>query len=149
VPGGFPRHTYNPRVELQLETRLAEVRDNLCKLATVTGQTKSGKTVLARKILPREDCVWIDGGVVSAENDFWDVVIEQLDLFQGSQKQATDQTSAKLSGKVSAGANFLVAKGSGEIGTEIQNTEGEVATSTRTPVPGSSLFAACLRLVYR
>jgi hypothetical protein len=51
VPGGFPRHTYNPRVELQLEEKLAEVKDNLCKLVTVTGQTKSGKTVLARKIL--------------------------------------------------------------------------------------------------
>ena len=48
VPGGFPRHTYNPRVDLQLEQRLAEVKDNLCKLVTVTGQTKSGKTVLAR-----------------------------------------------------------------------------------------------------
>ena len=52
VPGGFPRHTYNPRLELQLEMKLAESRDNLCKLVTVTGQTKSGKTVLARKIFP-------------------------------------------------------------------------------------------------
>ena len=58
VPGGFPRHTYNPRVDLQLEERLVEGRDNLCKLVTVTGQTKSGKPVLARKILPPEEAVW-------------------------------------------------------------------------------------------
>ncbi len=67
VPGGFPRHTYNPRGALQLEGRVAEARENLCKLVTVTGQTKSGKTVLTRKTLPPEDCIWIDGGTVSEE----------------------------------------------------------------------------------
>lgn len=70
VPGGFPQHTYNPRVDLQLEAKLAESKENLCKLVTVTGQTKSGKTVLARRILPPEDSVWIDGGTVSVEDDF-------------------------------------------------------------------------------
>jgi|SRR5271157_684062 len=70
VPGGFPRYTYNPRVELQLEQRLSEARDNLCKLVTVTGQTKSGKTVLTKKVFPREEAVWVDGGIVSAEEDF-------------------------------------------------------------------------------
>lgn len=33
APGGFPRHTYNPRVDLNLEARLAEVKDNLSVLA--------------------------------------------------------------------------------------------------------------------
>lgn len=59
VPGGFPRHTYNPRIDLNLEEKLAEVKDNLCKLVTVTGQTKSGKTVLARKVLPPEESIWL------------------------------------------------------------------------------------------
>ena len=52
VPGGFPKHTYNPREELQLERKLSEAKDNLCKLVTVTGQTKSGKTVLAKRVFP-------------------------------------------------------------------------------------------------
>lgn len=29
VPGGFPRHTYNPRRTRKLEERLGEVADNL------------------------------------------------------------------------------------------------------------------------
>jgi hypothetical protein len=29
VPGDFPRHTYNPREDLQLENRLSEVRQPL------------------------------------------------------------------------------------------------------------------------
>ena len=69
VPGGFPKHTYNPRGELGLEQRLRESKNNLCKLVTITGQTKSGKTVLARKIFPPEEAVWIDGGTISEEEE--------------------------------------------------------------------------------
>lgn len=132
VPGGFPRHTYNPRVELQLEEKLAEVKDNLCKLATVTGQTKSGKTVLARKILPQEESIWIDGGVVSQENDFWDVIIEQLQLFQSTEQENKNETTSKIGGKGTAEANFLLAKGSGEINTELQKTRGATVIGGRT-----------------
>ena len=32
VPRGFRHHTYNPRVELQLEQKVTEVNDNLCTL---------------------------------------------------------------------------------------------------------------------
>ena len=60
VPGGFPHHTYNPRVELQLEEKLIEVKNNLCKFATGTGHAKSGKTVLVRKVLPDQEAIWID-----------------------------------------------------------------------------------------
>lgn len=131
VPGGFPRHTYNPRVELQLEDRLAEVKENLCKLVTVTGQTKSGKTVLARKILPPEEAIWIDGGTVSEEDDFWQVIIEQLNLFQSVEKENGEKSSGKIGAKGKAEANFLLAKGSGELSAEIEKTRGSSETKSR------------------
>ncbi len=135
VPGGFPRHTYNPRIELQLEHRLSESRRNLCKLVTVVGQTKSGKTVLARKVLPRDECVWVDGGTVAAEDDFWHVVLEQLDLFQGTQEQAFDETTSTVGGKASADANFLVAKGSGELSGQVAKKRASGRVKARSVSP--------------
>jgi hypothetical protein len=132
VPGGFPHHTYNPRVDLQLEEKLSEVKENLCKLVTVTGQTKSGKTVLARKILPPEESIWIDGGIVSREDDFWDVIIEQLQLFQTSVEETNEGTNSKIGGKGRAEANFFVAKGSGEISSELEKTRETRMMSSRT-----------------
>ena len=132
VPGGFPRHTYNPRVDLQLEEKLAEVKDNLCKLVTVTDQTKSGKTVLTRRIHPPEESIWIDGGVVSQEDDFWDVIIEQLQLFQSAEQEEKKETTSKMGGKGTAEANFLVAKGSGEISAELGKTRGTTVIGSRT-----------------
>jgi hypothetical protein len=135
VPGGFPRQTYNPRADLELESKLRESKENLCKLVTVTGQTKSGKTVLARSVLPREECVWVDGGIVSAEDDFWQVVLEQLDLFQGTEEETGSATTGTIAGKGSAGANLLVAKGTAEVGTELTKARSASRTRSRSVSP--------------
>lgn len=132
VPGGFPRHTYNPREGLQLEQRLSEAKANLCKLVTVTGQTKSGKTVLAKRVFPSEDTIWIDGGTVSAEEDFWQVAIEALGIFQTTSEQSSDATSSKVGAKGTAGANFLIAKGSAELAAEIGSSRTSALASGRT-----------------
>jgi hypothetical protein len=132
VPGGFPRHTYNPRADLQLEQKLAEARENLCKLVTVTGQTKSGKTVLTKKVFPREDAVWIDGGIVSTEDDFWQSIIEQLDLFQSRDKESSVDVEASIGAKAKAEASIVVAKGSGELRTEIARTSSSATRSGQT-----------------
>ena len=132
VPGGFPRHTYNPRTTLQLEQRLMEVCENLCKLATVTGHTKSGKTVLTRKVLPPEECVWIDGGLVGEEKDLWDLVVEQLELFQTSQQSVQTETAGSISAKAGAQGSLFVVKASGEAGASLSRKTSSTDTSTRS-----------------
>lgn len=131
VPGGFPKHTYNARADLKLETRMGETRDNLCKLVTVTGQTKSGKTVLARKVLPPEESIWIDGGAAGTEEEFWQLIVERLKLFQGEEAAEENETTSGIEGKGTAEANFIVAKGSGEVGAKIETMRGTAARKTR------------------
>lgn len=131
VPGGFPRHTYNPRESLSLEGQLSEVRENLCKLVTVTGHTKSGKTVLTRKVLPPESSVWVDGGVVSDEEDFWSIIIERLAAFQETSEGLEKGARSKVEGKASTGANFLVVQGKGELGASYESHENSSGERTR------------------
>jgi hypothetical protein len=132
VPGGFPEHTYNPRVRLNLERRLAECNQNLCKLVTVTGQTKSGKTVLAKRVLPRSNAVWVDGGTVSAEEDFWQGIIVELDLFQSKEEQSSNAVSGTLHVTGKAEASIIVARGSGEAGAEIGSVRGSGVKRTQS-----------------
>lgn len=131
VPGGFPRYTYNPRVGLQLEDRLSEVRRNLCKLVTITGQTKSGKTVLARKIIPQEESIWVDGGTVGEESDFWHVVIDGLSLFQEVTEEAGSEAAASINAKASGGFRFMGLGGTGEVGGEVGKTRSTAQGKTR------------------
>lgn len=131
VPGGFPRYTYNPRDSQNLESQLSEVKDNLCKLVTITGHTKSGKTVLTRKILPPDEAVWVDGGAVAAEDDLWTSVLEQLDAHSEQTSGHEDSSASTISGKATAGANFIIAKGEGEIGAEHERGRSNSTTKTR------------------
>ncbi len=132
MPGGFPRHTYNPRLELRLETKLKQVLENLCKLAIVTGHTKSGKTVLVRNVLPREDAVWVDGGAIGEEDDFWTTIIDQLQLFQEEGRVEEAETGAELSTKAKAGANFIFAKGEGEVGGRLSRGKRKATSKSKS-----------------
>lgn len=66
IAGGQPNITYNPRKKHKLEEQLKDYLDTGYKLLSVTGPTKSGKTVLCRKIIPIKKGVWIAGGQVQS-----------------------------------------------------------------------------------
>lgn len=132
VPGGFPRYTYNPRASRRLEERLAEVADNLCKLSTVTGHTKSGKTVLVRGAYPPDQAIWVDGGTVGEEEDFWSTIIEQLELFQDASEGSVSGRSNEIGTEGTAEANFLVAKGRAKLSAITGESRGTTISQTRT-----------------
>jgi hypothetical protein len=75
TPGGFPSVTYVSREHLNLEKRLQGALARGHGIITVTGPTKSGKTVLCRKVLGGEETLWIEGGRIREEKDFWDQVV--------------------------------------------------------------------------
>ena len=131
VPGGFPHHTYNPRVERNLEARIDEVSDNLCKLVTVTGHTKSGKTVLVRSKFPRSEAIWVDGGSVSYEEDFWSIIIEQLNLFQSHSEEEILEDTVENGIEGGGGLNGLVAKAEAKVSLREIEKNSETKSKTR------------------
>lgn len=105
VPGGMPELTYVPRTERDLERRLAEVEDNLCKLVVVTGPTKTGKTVLVRRVLKgQQPLIWIDGGLVQTEDDFWQECLQHLNaaLIVETEETNSDKNGTDTGGKIGA-----------------------------------------------
>lgn len=108
VPGGMPKLTYVPRTERHLESSLAEVQDNLCKLVVVTGATKTGKTVLVKKVLDgTSQTVWLDGGNIESFDGFLDDCLHALGVDLIVEKE--DATNHEIAGKVAAksGGKFL------------------------------------------
>lgn len=127
VPGGMPQHTYVDRAERDLENKLESVTDNLCKLVTLTGATKSGKTVLVNRIFPRlsGDNVWIDGGTIASENDLWSSILSSIDGYSGTEESETKESSQGFSGDIEAEAGVpLIAKGKGKVGASLSRKQG-------------------------
>ncbi len=77
VAGGLPSVTYISREEYNLETTMQDYLDARYKLLSISGSTKSGKTVLVRRTIPKQDSFWIPGGQVSDLNSFWEIVLKK------------------------------------------------------------------------
>lgn len=122
TPGGFPTITYISRKEKQLEERVSAAQEYLGKLVVVTGATKSGKTVLVDKVFPQNSSIWIDGGSISDENSFWEVIVEKADLFNEKEYIEQDTKSFSVGAEGSIEGSLFVKKGSatvkGEVGRE-------------------------------
>lgn len=146
VPGGFPELTYNPRTDLELEERLEDAKDYLCKLVMMTGSTKSGKSVLTNQVFPRNKCVWFDGGSFSLESDFWIDVLTQLEIFP-DQSENEDKSST-YTGTVKGGIEkqLLLFKLKGEAGASASAKEGSVNGQSRKGNPKTVAIQALREL---
>ena len=136
VPGGLPSFTYNPREEHRLEESLNRVNDNLCKLVIVTGPTKSGKTVLVKKIFPKEKSVWFDGGSFSSEEEFWLEIISQLDGFLDVSESTGSVSTRNKTAKGKAELTMLIPfpgipKASGEVSYQSNKQKQRTRTVNR------------------
>jgi hypothetical protein len=133
VPGGMPDLTYVPRTERDLERRLAEVKDNLCKLVVVTGPTKTGKTVLVRKVLRSDsNLVWIDGGLIKTEEDFWEECLHSVSELH--EVERTHETNSTDTNTTNAGLEIGFAGVKGKVGGGSDQTSGSKITSKKVLV---------------
>ena len=127
----MPQHTYVNRTERDLERRLKSAKDNLCKLVTLTGATKSGKTVLANRVFPRLEgnSIWIDGGIVKAEDDLWSAILNELKGFNSSDEVESSESGQSFTGGAEVEAGIpLFTKGKGKMDASLERRQGGSST---------------------
>lgn len=107
IAGGMPRVTYNPRNSLKLEDTLNEYLDNGYKLISVTGPTKSGKTVLVNKVIPIDSCILISGGSITQDADFWNIILDELGISVPDSLTMAKLSKDTTSATVSTGLNLF------------------------------------------
>ena len=145
TPGGMPRFTYVDCSGRDLEQRLGESKKHLCKMVTLTGVTKSGKTVLSNRIFPRleEDNVWIDGGSVRNENDFWSQILNELKGSTEFEKTTSQESTQNIDGKIGGKAGIpLLMEGKGEVGTGIGKKQSDSKKSKLSLSPRAAAILA-------
>lgn len=112
VAGGQPSYTYVPRKDLHLEEGIRDYLDTRYKILSVSGPTKTGKTVLVRSVIPRDDGIWISAGQIKTENDFWEHVLQQTDTFTEETRTAS-RSEGTTSGREYDGSAKLAGVGGG------------------------------------
>lgn len=80
IPGGLPKETYVERKHLGIEGQVtAWAQGAHTSLLSVSGPTKTGKTVLLKRFFP--DAVWFSGGAIDTAEEFWAAVCDELEVF--------------------------------------------------------------------
>lgn len=112
IPGGFPDTTYVPREHLSLEDHLTDWFDGRQKpLLSVSGPTKSGKTVLIRKVI--HNPIGLSGGAIDTADEFWMAVCDELEVFTDHTLSAGAGEKDSHSFKGGANTGFLNAEATG------------------------------------
>lgn len=111
VPGGRPTITYVPRGDLGLEMEVADYLSNRHKILSVSGPTKTGKTVLLRNEVNADmSPLWLSGGAISTIDDFWSAVADELAL--PTETGMDGGVSHTESGESTGELSVMAAKGS-------------------------------------
>lgn len=130
TPNDTPTITYVGRSDLKLEEHLRTYCELRKMVVSISGPSKSGKTVLIKKVLDEDLVITVNGSGISEPNELWNRILKWMEIPLSS-------TTAKTSGShVSGGAKGggelgvpLVAKGKAE--TEIKAGKAwETSTST-------------------
>ena len=102
-PNTMPSYTYINRQERQgvtYETKLKRALYKVGSLIVISGGSKTGKTVLYRKIVPADKLVELSGAQIDSPEDFWRQIAESLripdefSMAYSSQETGGDRKSA-------------------------------------------------------
>lgn len=141
ISGGFPVNTYNPRPHFKLEETLVDFLDTGHKLISITGPTKCGKTVLSTRVIPEESCVFVDGGSIRNEGEFWEFVAMDLNIDIETISVNTQSKSVEKTGEISGEINKLIFK----LGSKISDKNAKVESQSSTTAKITMLKSIVLK----
>jgi hypothetical protein len=123
VAGSSPVITYNPRDARQQEQELERYEEQgTGRALTVSGPSKSGKTVLIERRLPRDEAIWIEGPDVTDVGVLWHRVVDWLGLY--------DLIEVGRAEDATAGKQYGLAVGSDNIAKATIGKTGDTKNST-------------------
>lgn len=141
TPGKFPVHTF---VDDHLQDKKGQLLDTLeagAMLISISGPSKSGKTVFIEKCLGRTSLIQVTGAGVNSPSDLWIRVFDIIGTEAPSAVSRTTARSGTAGGKGAVEGNAILIKGRGEVSASRTTSESETASA--------SLSSDCLQLLIR
>ncbi|MBR1247316.1 hypothetical protein JQ609_10255 [Bradyrhizobium sp. AUGA SZCCT0169] len=134
TPTDVPTITYVERTAKNYEDELRKAFQIPKMIVSISGPSKSGKTVLVTKVVSRDNLIHLYGASIKTADDLWKNVL----AWMGGPIEVTETSGSKKGGTVSGTA-------SGKAGIPFV-AEGSVGTSGSTTVESNSQTAKKLAL---
>lgn len=115
TPGRFPTVTFIDDHLVEKKKQLLDTLDAGSTLISISGPSKSGKTVFVEQFLGREHLIQITGAGVKSSADLWLRVFDIIGTPISKSKTSSTSLSGSLTAKGSVEGGVLIAKGKGEL----------------------------------
>lgn len=137
VPGAFPTQTYIQRSDVDYETELKDALSMDGIVVSVSGPSKSGKTVLIERAVGKDYLIAISGARIKSPDDLWDAILDWMEAPYEMQEtlKHTEKTGTEVG--VSGGASvfgFAKAEASAKGKLDSENGTEKRSTQKRTGV---------------
>lgn len=136
TPGTFPEHTYVAVVDQtgkRVEARLKEYLSIPGMLVSITGPSKSGKTVLIEKVVGKDNLIPISGASIKSVADLWGAVFDWMETPTSKVKATETARKSTIGGEATAEANFVVAKGGGKVLASMGDEKKQLSSEISNP----------------
>lgn len=78
VPGSYPEHTYVEREGDQLEDFLRDAVSTPGQIISLSGPSKSGKTVLVEKVVGKDNLISLSGASLNSADEVWEKALDWM-----------------------------------------------------------------------
>ncbi|HEX7704749.1 MAG TPA: hypothetical protein VF403_28605, partial [Kofleriaceae bacterium] len=131
TPTSYPRYTYVQRVELHQEHLLAEWAKQPHLIASISGPSKAGKTVLVQRVIGEANLITVSGASVRAPDQLWDRVLDWYGEPHGTTASTvttdTETSSREHAGSVGfAGTSISHRRNKGESHADAETVQATV-----------------------
>jgi hypothetical protein len=131
TPNDFPVHTYVERGSENLEQLLRNAIDTPKAVISLSGPSKSGKTVLAERVIGNDNLIKVSGAEITEAPELWDRILDWMGAPEQIVAESSKTSTNQVEGQVSAGVSVpLVAKGEGQVSYQHGRSGGQSTSTT-------------------
>ena len=110
TPTGVPTYTYVDRSEYNLEMQLQSAIRTPGMVASLSGPSKSGKTVLIRKVIDQDSLITVSGAAITEPGHLWDRVLNWIEAPNSTTHTVGSTLRGEMAAKAQASAGIVLAK---------------------------------------
>jgi hypothetical protein len=134
TPNDFPRHTYvNRQVSPPLENQLRQALATPKEVISLSGLSKSGKTVLIERVVGGDNLITVSGSEIATVASFWDRVLDWMGAPSSQTGSSGTAESRGKTGQLTGTAGVpMVAKADLAFATQSSTTDTNTTSVTHS-----------------
>jgi hypothetical protein len=119
TPTDVPTVTYIERQEQDLERQLQNAIKTPGQIVSLSGPSKSGKTVLINKVISKDHLIAVSGAAIKSADGLWDRVLNWMEAPSEVTSSVETEAGGEVEGKVGGKVGIpLFAQGEAEAGAK-------------------------------